>query len=248
MTLEKIEKHIEAFLASDKRWPIIVDFTNKGDLKNFVDHFSVGSNAILSAGEFCGKDGTIKFEELLNRIENNTNNIFLTHISGFLKLYGENEIKSQLKTILSKSINGHVVIVTYQCRNYIRFSDSRFNERGQILTVDGDFDEISNICLISPDLATAFKGSYCGFEKIGEAIETSLEKTIYIATEVKKQLFNMSVIHISQLSNGYDILCSKDSRIKNVPESFGEPEQWNRLLKEMGESNISYVVDYVFGG
>lgn len=248
MTLEKIEKRIEAFLVSDKRWPIIVDFTNKGDLKNFVDHFSVGSNAILSAGKFCEKDGTIKFEELLNRIENNTNNSFLTHISGFLKLYGDNEIKSQLKTILSKSINGHVVIVTYQCRNYIRFSDSRFNERGQILTVDGDFDEISDICLISPDLATAFKGSYSGFEKIGEAIETSLEKIIYIATDVKKQLFNMSVIHISQLSNGYDVLCSKDSRIKNVPESFGEPEQWNRLLKEMGESNISYVVDYVFGG
>lgn len=111
------------------------------------------------------KDGTIKFEELLNRIENNTNNSFLTHISGFLKLYGDNEIKSQLKTILSKSINGHVVIVTYQCRNYIRFSDSRFNERGQILTVDGDFDEISDICLISPDLATAFKGSYSGFER-----------------------------------------------------------------------------------
>ena len=45
MTLEKIEKRIEAFLVSDKRWPIIVDFTNKGDLKNFVDHFSVGSRS-----------------------------------------------------------------------------------------------------------------------------------------------------------------------------------------------------------
>ncbi|MBP3458817.1 MAG: BREX-4 system phosphatase PglZ [Lachnospiraceae bacterium] len=247
MTLEKIEKHIEMFLASDKRWPIIVDFSNKEDLKNFVYHFSVGSNTILFAGNFCGKDGTIKLEELLNRIENNTGNIFLTHISSFLKLYGENEIKRQLKTIISKSIKGHVVIVTYQCRNFIRFSDSRFNERGQILTVDGDFDEISNICLISPDLAAAFKGSYSGFEKTGEALETSVEKTIYIATDVKKQMFNMSVINISQLSNGYDILCSKDSRIKNVPESFGEPEQWNRLLKEMGANNISYVVDHVFG-
>lgn len=76
MMLEKVEKRIETYLASDKRWPIIVDFSNKRDLKNFVDHFSVGSNVILSAGAFCKKDGTIKFEELLNRIENNTDNIF----------------------------------------------------------------------------------------------------------------------------------------------------------------------------
>lgn len=248
MTLDKIMKKVEVFLASEKRWPIIVDFSNKEDLKKFIYHFSVGTNTILSAGEFCGKDGTMKIEELLNRIENNTGNIFLTHLSGFLKLYGESEIKNHLKAIISKSIKGHVVILTYQCRNYLKFSDSRFSEKGQIMIADGDFDEISNVCLISPDLATVFQGSYVGFEKTGEALETSADKTIYIATDVKKQMFNMSVINISQLSNGYDILCTKDTRIKNVPESFGQPEQWNSLLKSMGANNISYVVEYTFGG
>lgn len=248
MTLDKIEKRVEVFLASEKRWPIIVDFSNKEDLKEFVYHFSVGSNTILSAGKFCGKDGTMKIEELLNQIENNTGNIFLTHLSGFLKLYGESELKNHLKTILSKSIRGHVVILTYQCRNYLKFSDNRITEKGQIMIVDGDFDEVSNICLIAPDLATVFQDSYDGFEKIGEAIETSFDKTIYIATDVKKQMFNISTINISQLTNGYDILCTKDTRIKNVPESFGKPEQWNSLLKSMGTNNISYVVEYTFGG
>lgn len=248
MTLDKIMKKVEVFLASEKRWPIIVDFSNKEDLKKFIYHFSVGTNTILSAGEFCGRDGTMKIEELLNRIENNTGNIFLTHLSGFLKLYGESELKNHLKAIISKSIKGHVVILTYQCRNYLKFSDSRFSEKGQIMIADGDFDEISNVCLISLDLATVFQGSYVGFEKTGEALETSADKTIYIATDVKKQMFNMSVINISQLSNGYDILCTKDTRIKNVPESFGQPEQWNSLLKSMGANNISYVVEYTFGG
>ena len=116
MTLDKIMKKVEVFLASEKRWPIIVDFSNKEDLKKFIYHFSVGTNTILSAGEFCGRDGTMKIEELLNRIENNTGNIFLTHLSGFLKLYGESELKNHLKAIISKSIKGHVVILTYQCK------------------------------------------------------------------------------------------------------------------------------------
>ena len=43
-------------------------------------------------------------------------------------------------------------------------------------------------------------------------------------------------------------MCTKDTRIKNVPESFGKPEQWNSLLKSMGTNNISNVVEYTFGG
>lgn len=247
MTLDGINKRIEKFLSSDKRWPIIVDFSNKEDLRDFVYHFSVGENNILSAGSFCGKDGTMKFEELLNNIENNDGNVFLVNISGFLKLYGEATLRNQLKSIISKSIRGHVVVVTYQCKNYLKFADSRFSERGQILIADGEFDETANICLITPDLVTAFPSAYIGFDKVGEAFEKSKEKVVYIATDVHRKVFDMSVINISQLNNGYDILCSKDARIKNVPESFGEPEQWNDLLKQMGHADFSFVVDTEFG-
>lgn len=247
MTLDKIEKRIETLLASDKRWPVIVDFSNKSDMQAFLYHFNVGNNSILSAGEFCGKDGTMKFEELTNRIENNTGNMFLIHISAYLKIYGENVLKNTLKSMISKSIKGHVVIVTYQCRNYLKFTDSRFSERGQIQIADGEFDNIPAICLIAPGLESAFSGAYVGFEKVGEAFETSKDETIYIATDVNKQVFNLSLVNVAQLSNGYDILCSKDSRIKNVPESFGNATQWNGLLKTMGTADFSFVVEVQFG-
>lgn len=247
MTLDKIEKRIETLLASDKRWPIIVDFSNKNDMKAFLYHFNVGNNVILSAGEFCGKDGTMKFEELSNRIENNSGNIFLVHLSAYLKIYGERVLKSTLKSMISKSIKGHVLIVTYQCRNYLKFSDSRFSERGQILIADGEFDTIPAICLIALGLEGAFSEAYLGFEKVGEAFETSDDDTIYIATDVNRQLFNMSLVNVTQLSNGYDILCSKDSRIKNVPESFGNATQWTGLLKTMGSADFAFVVENQFG-
>lgn len=247
MTLDKIEKRIETLLASDKRWPIIVDFSNKNDMKAFLYHFNVGNNVILSAGEFCGKDGTMKFEELSNRIENNSGNIFLVHLSAYLKIYGERVLKSTLKSMISKSIKGHVLIVTYQCRDYLKFADSRFSERGQILIADGEFDTIPAICLIALGLEGAFSEAYLGFEKVGEAFETSDDDTIYIATDVNKQLFNMSLVNVTQLSNGYDILCSKDSRIKNVPESFGNATQWTGLLKTMGSADFAFVVENQFG-
>lgn len=247
MTVDKIEKRIEKLLSSDKRWPVIVDFSNKTDMKAFLHHFEVGNNEMLSAGQFCGNDGTIRFEEVADRIENNKANLFIINLSPYLKLYGENTLKSELRTNISKSIDGHVIIVTYQCRNYLKFSDSRFSERGQILIVDGEFDATPNIRFVSRDLAESFKNVYSGFQKLGDAFETSEDKNIYIATEVNKNLFGMSIIPIEQLTNGYDILCSKDTRIKNVPESFGEPKMWNNLLKNMGNNDLSVVLNNQLG-
>ena len=83
MTLEKVENRIETLLVSDKRWPVIVDFPNKSDMQSFLYHFNVGNNQILSAGKFCGKDGTMKLEELSNQIENNEGNIFLVNLSAY---------------------------------------------------------------------------------------------------------------------------------------------------------------------
>ena len=247
MTLDRIEKRIEALLVSEKRWPVIVDFSNRNDMKEFLYHFDVGSNKILSAGEFCGKDGTIKWEELSDCIDNNVDNLFIVNLSAYLKLDGESVLKNTLRSVISKSIGGHVVVVTYQCRNYLRFTDVRFSERGQIIIADGEFDEAPDICLISPDLSDAFKKSYEGFEKLGAAYETSCDKEIYVATDVDKKMFHLSLVNVMQLNNGYDILCSKDSRIKNVPESFGESYRWNALLKDMGANDFSYVVELEFG-
>ena len=247
MTLDKIERKIENLLSSDKRWPVIIDFSNKKDMESFLHHFNVGKNEILSAGKFCGKDGIMKLEELANCIENSDGYIFLVHLTAYLKLYGENVLKNTLKTILSKSIKGHVVIITYQCQNYLKFSDGRFAERGQIHIVDGEVDEVSSISLISPALTGAFLSAYEGFEKVGEAFETSNDNMIYIATDVSKQTFNMSLINIKQLNSGYDLLCSRDSRISNIPEGFGNAAQWNNLLKTMGSTDLPFVVKNEFG-
>lgn len=247
MNLDSAKKRIESFLASNKSWPVVVDFLNRDDMNLFVEYFSVGKNNILSAGKFCGKDGTLKFEEISNAIEKSAGNIFVAYLTAFLKLQGEIDARNILKSILSKSVPGHVILVTYQCRNYLKFSDSRFSERGQIYLIDGSPDEEKHICLISPDLKDAFPESYDGFENVGEAFERGADSTVYVATDVNRHLFQKSSINITQLNSGYDVLCDKDPIVKMVPSSFGTPQQWNYLLKTMGKDNFYVAIETQFG-
>lgn len=180
MTLDNIKKRIQLLLSSDKkRWPVIVDFSNRNDMKEFLYHFKLGSTRLLSVGEFCGKDGTIKWEELYNLIDNNSDNLFIVNLSAYLKLEGKTALKNTLGTIVSKSIEGHVIVVTYQCRNYLQFTDSRFLERGQIIFADDDFDDAPIIYLISPELSDVFKNPYIVLENLVRLMkQVAIEKYI----------------------------------------------------------------------
>jgi hypothetical protein len=248
MNLDSIKKRIGEYLTSDKRWPVIVDFSSKEDLADFIEHFTVGDNKFLSAEKFCREDGTFKPEEFINTIGNNDGNTFVVGITAFLKLHGEIFTKNTLKSILSKSVNGHIVVVSYQCKNFLRFTDTRFSERNQIYVADGDLDAVSDICLISPALADAFPGSHSGFDKLGKAYEKQGQETIYIATDVSKSSFEQSLFNISQMNNSYDILCNKDSRTKTIPSNFGTLPQWNTALKMMSNGgDWTSIVEAQFG-
>lgn len=159
-----------------------------------------------------------------------------TGLSGFLMLFGENVAKQALKTLITTSISGHVVIITYQCEKYLRFTDPRISESGRLVIVDGNPDNICNINFISPTLSDIFTDSYSGIQNIGTAIDSCFNRDAYIATAIDKSSFAESVFHISQVNNSYDILRNKDSRTGIVPQACGLPEQWDYVLHQMGKS------------
>ena len=134
------------------------------------------------------------------------------------------------------SISGHVVIITYQCEKYLRFTDPRISESGRLVIVDGNPDNICNINFISPTLSDIFTDSYSGIQNIGTAIDSCFNRDAYIATAIDKSSFAESVFHISQVNNSYDILRNKDSRTEIVPQACGLPEQWDYVLHQMGKS------------
>ena len=249
MNLDGIKKKISDYLLSKKRWPVVVDFASRSDIADFVEYFKIGDNQMLSAEKLCAKDGTFKHEELINTIENNKGNTFILETTAFLKLHGENFTQSILKSVLSKNIDGHLVFITYQCKNYLRFKDNRFGERNQIYLVEGDLDVSADICLIRPELVEAFPGCYNGFQYLGYAYEHKGTDVIYIATDIEAAKFSRSAFKIMQMNNSFDILCGKDSRTRTLPKHFGTEEQWNYALKQMG-ANGSWlsIAEGHFGG
>ena len=247
MTFDVAKQKISTLLSSEKRWPVIVDFSNQSQLAEFVSYFQIGENKVLSAEQFCGVDKPLKIEELIDAIENNTGNTLIIGLSALLKLYGEECVRNTFKTILSKTPNGHVVIVSYQCKNYLKFSDERFAERNQMLFVEGELAHFPDVCFIRPSEAAAFPGSELGIEKIGCLLERATDEKVYIATDMGKADFSKSAFSLSQLNDAYEILCKRDSITHSLPKSFGTDEQWQYALSLMANGSWVSIAEKKFG-
>lgn len=248
MNLNEAKSRIQKYLNSIKTYPLIVDIQTKQELADIIDYFKIGDNQFLTVEKFCNQDGALKFDELYAAVSSNSGNTFISELTGFLKLLGENITKNALKTLVTSNISGHVIIFTYQCKNYLKFSDPRISESGRLLIVDGTPDSISEICFISPELEDAFPEAYNGIQKIGYILENCTNENAYIATTADKSIFSESVYHITCLNNGYDILCNKDPRTSIVPRSFGNINQWNYVLQHMGsKGDWSSVIEEHFG-
>ena len=248
MNLNDAKKRIQAYLSSNKTWPMLVDVQTRSDRSDIIDYFKVGENTFAAIENFCNDDGELKLDELYASVAANTGNTFFTNFTGFLMLRGEAATKSALKTLVTTVVAGHVVLITYQCRNYLRFPDPRISESGRLVIVDGVPDVIPGLCFVDPAISSVFAGCYSGLQKVGGIVENCHKSMAYISTTALKGNFPESVYHISQLNNGYDILVENDRRTSAVPSSFGTPEQWNYALQKMGQDGSwSRLIEEEFG-
>lgn len=248
MNLENVKKRIQSYLKSSKTWPLIVDVQTKADLEEIVDFFKIGNNRFLEAESFCRQDEVLNLDELFKAVSDNKGNTFIQGLTGFLKILGEKTTKNTLKTLVTMGIVGHIVVLTYQCKNYLKFSDPKIMESGRVIIADGIPDGVADLFLVSPTLVDAFPGAYRGAHRIGYIIENCTHENVYVATTVKKESFPDSIYHIVQLNNGYTILQDIDPKTSIVPESFGTEEQWNFALQKMGgKGNWGSLIEDQFG-
>lgn len=248
MNLNEIKNRIQSYLRSRKKYPLIVDIQTKGELADVVDYFRIGSNKFLNMEQFCHQDEPLKLDELYKAIAENNGNTFIHGLTGFLKIFGEEMTRNTLKTIVTTGISGHIVILTYQCKNYLKFSDPRIYDDHRIIIADGAPDDVADLYFVPPALSDAFPGAYQGVQRIGQIIENCTHKIAHIVTGVRKDEFPESIYYIRQLNNGYDILQDIDPRTSTVPESFGKAEQWAYVLQKMGgKGNWSSIIKEQFG-
>lgn len=120
MTLERCYSSIDRYLnREDESAPRFVNVESVEDMAAIVDHYKVGENIVLTIEKYSSEDENPRIADLLNDLATLQGNIFLTGFTTYWKLMGAKELSSQLTAIAQMSVEGHVVVLCFQCSDYI---------------------------------------------------------------------------------------------------------------------------------
>lgn len=246
MDFNGCKKRIDKYLLKDNVQPLIVDVQNPKDWNSIITHYNVGSNQVIKVSDYCERDELPRLDALFYDLETKSGTYFVTGLTSFLKLYGEQELRKILGEILSMNIAGHIVVVAYQCGRYLDFKDPRLKTRIAIL--DGEKQKISEIYLSAPGLNLKGIQTITGIDGFASSVENTSENRLLIMTRKEKADFPNALYRIIGLSKAYDVLLQKDSRTSELNESIGTDEQWRYAL-ELFEKHPGWtdVIDFAFG-
>lgn len=237
MELDLAFTKIDKYLQSKKSQPIIVDIQNSIDFEKLKERFPSSFYTYRGAGDYCKKDSYFRLDNLKNDISKSNDDLFVTGISSFLRLQGKDELQSQLRIILDLSTNAHVVIITYQCAEYLDFKDTRLYDANRIIIIDGEHDHIPELTFVSPKISLDRVYSYNGINHLDQALEFNPNYKIFISTKHTEEDFPKSLLQISTVSSAYDIVKTYEENISLVKDDFGKVEQWAELLDRLHKAD-----------
>lgn len=236
MTIGEVIKKIDRYLKKDDVGTLAVDVQNKADMEKIVTQYQLPQNTFIYASnpEICNSDEFPTIDRLLERIAKGTDNFFIKELSTFYMLKGEKELSRELKELLSMNIAGHVVILTYQCKDYLQAlikSDKRLG--GRICIIDGQQHLRPKLVFTISGVRPLTNGkTVSGLHSLAKAIECELADTIYVETEKLKANFPFSLYTISERHSPYDILCDLDELTSVLDRNVGSEEEWKYALEE----------------
>ena len=239
MAIQEVIKKIDRYLKKDDVEPLIVDVQNRADLDAIMIHYKLPQNVFLCASdtEFCKTDEFPIIPNILERLSNENRNFFVSEISSFFMLKGEKALVQELRELLSMSIAGHAVVLTFQCAEYLRTlikNDRRLDSRVCIL--DGVQSVRPRLIFTETDIKlTGASTVIKGLQGIAKAVESTAAEELYIETQKSKSCYPFSLYVISDLKNPYKILCHLDGLTSELEESYGGKEDWQYALSEFQE-------------
>lgn len=232
MKLEDCIKKIERYLSSDTGETMIVNVRNAADKKAVLSHFNVKGTEILSASQICSTDGFPGIDVIYERMQTSKETLFITELTTFLKLYGEEELTRRIHDMLGMQIPGHVVVLAFQCERQLEIRDPRIARR--IVCVDGDLQLLPKLEFVSEELSMGKRQiDVKGLQHFADAVEAAAKETLRIQTSRRKDSFPGSLFVIAELNKAYDVLCQRDERTRGLDENLGDATNWAFALEHM---------------
>ena len=154
MSLDLFIRKIDRYLSKSEGQALVVDVQNYSDWSELITHYNVGTNQLIPAFKYCNKDELPRMDAIFEEAKTATGTVFITGVSSFLKLQGEQELEKTLRQMLSMSVTGHVVFITFQCKRYLSFNDPRMSRR--IVIIDGVEQKTPEIIMTSPSLSKGY--------------------------------------------------------------------------------------------
>lgn len=251
MTLDEVYARIDKYLSNNSHQPILIDVADCTLLSKLIVHYNVG-NTFLYANTFAKFDGFPLMEQLKNEIQIKQGIVFLTEISTYLKLQGEEELKSQLRSLLDIQLEGKLVIITNACQKYLRRFDRRLFDTNRLIFI-GDSDDIVpvKIFFIPKRIPLNYDQIEIPYAKSLEQLPAILEKhqnkDVLVFTELTKKDIPNALLDIRVVTSSYDALVNFYPELKSLNKTYGTEFQWTELLRilQSGEYQWSDIVNAV---
>ena len=251
MTLDEVYARIDKYLSNNSHQPILVDVADCTLLSKLIVHYNVG-NTFLHANTFAKFDGFPLMEQLKNEIQIKQGIVFLTEISTYLKLQGEEELKSQLRSLLDIQLEGKLVIITNACQKYLRRFDRRLFDTNRLIFV-GDSDDIVSVKIFFIPKRIPFNYDQIeipyakSLEQLPAILEKHQNKDVLVFTELTKKDIPNALLDIRVVTSSYDALVNFYPELKSLNKTYGTELQWTELLRilQSGEYQWSDIVNAV---
>lgn len=227
--------------------PRFIEVENIEDLSQ-VKKLRPAGCRVLDAADFCHNKYGLNVQELEQELTHSTGVVLVTGITTMLKFQGKEALETFLRNMAEKSFfNAKVVILCYQCVDFLQFHDLR--AKTLIMMIDGKQDHCGLTVVRIPrkfSIPSLSEKICTDVSDLAKQIENSDANRIYYVAKEKNEKYRPVQYTLQDYSSVFDVLCVLYPDVKGVLQSsYGTEEQWSFLLEFLQNSEVDSWQEYV---